>query len=264
MTAIDNLIRHSDLVAYTSYWDTDKVIGYFSGTLSVGAASVGSVATATTTHDTGFGTSCYFVGQFSTDGGTTWNDLGIYQPNLTTPGMPVLQTTTLRAYVTSGGVLTVVALNWYDLVHGSSSSKTITYRINLLAKQNQGTITPVNITPSTFLDTFGSMTPQIFAKGTFTASTTLNTTINFTITPGFIAGGMSFFEPSANTAGIEGVVTVPAGSIMSLDWFRGSSSGISADVRLSSTSAVFTPVQSNSSTPNGIAGTQHYVLYLNT
>lgn len=264
MAVIDNIINNSDLIAYTSYWDTDKIIGYYSGSLSVAVASVGSVATATATQTTGFGKSCYFVGQFSLDGGTTWNDLGVYQPNLTTAGRPVLQTTTLRAYVTSGGVLTLVALNWYDSVHSTSSSYTISYRVTLLAKQDQGAVSTVNVTPQIFLDTFGAIAPQVFMKGTFAVSTTANTTINHNLGPGFVSGAMSFFEPTSNTAGIEGVVTVPAGAMMSLDWFRGSSSGVSADVRLDSTTAVFTPLQSNSSTPNGIAGTQHYLLYINT
>lgn len=263
MSVADNLLESTVLgrVSYTSYFETDKIIGFTSSSMTVAAAGVGSVATDTATFDTRFGTSCYFLGQFSTDGGTTWNDLGVYIPNLTTPGAPVLQTTTLRAYVTSGGVLTLVALNWYDNVHGTSSSKTIHYRIALIAKQNQGTVTPIGISPTAFFSTSSSNTsPQIYLKGTFAVSTTADTTITHNI--GALPGAQSWFVPTANTAGIEGVVTVPAGSMMSLDWFKGSSSGSSAAVKLTSTTASFSPIQSNSSTPNGIAGTQHYLIYL--
>lgn len=70
MSASDNLLSNYSKVAYTSYYPSDMIIGIHSGSFTVAAPSVGSNTTNTDTFTTGFGTSCYFQGIFSTDGGT--------------------------------------------------------------------------------------------------------------------------------------------------------------------------------------------------
>lgn len=259
MSAIDNLLANYSKVEYTSYFQSDMIIGIHTGSFTVSAPSIGSKTTATDIFVTGFGTSCYFQGIFSTDGGTTWNDFGVYQPNLTTPGQPVLQTVTCRGYVTTGGTFTAVGINWYDLVHSSGTSKTIQYKVAFFAKQGQGSITPLPYTQKTQLDSRINI-QKIYLDDTFAASTTANTTITHNL--GYIPKVRSFFEPTSSTSGVEGVATVPVGAMTTLDWFTGAGSGLSADVEITSSNVTFTPLQSNVSTPNGIAGTQHYLIYV--
>lgn len=259
MSASDNLLANYSKVEYTSYYQSDMIIGIHSGSFTVAAPSVGSNTTNTDTFTTGFGTSCYFQGIFSTDGGTTWNDFGVYIPNLTTAGQPVFQTVTCRGYITSSGVFTAVGINWYDLVHSSGTSKTIQYKVAFFAKQNQGSISPLSYVQKAQFDSRLNV-QKIYLRGTFAASTTSNTTITHSL--GYIPKVRSFFEPTSSTAGVEGVATMPAGAMATLDWFTGAGSGLSADVEITTTTAVFTPLQSSASTPNGIAGTQHYLIYL--
>ena len=235
------------------------IIGITSGSFTVAAPTLGNNKTATVTFDTGFGTTCYFQGIFSTDSGATWNDFGSYVPNLTTPGQPVLQTTTCRGYVTSGGIMTMVGLNWFDIVHSSGSQKTILYKVALFAKPDQGNITPIDTSENTYYDSREN-SRKVYISGTFDASTTANTTIPHSL--GYAPKVSSFFVPTSSTGGNEGLATVPAGALTTLDWFSSSGSGISADVQISTTNAVFTPVQSSTSSPNGIAGTQHYLMFL--
>lgn len=256
MSAADNLLANYNKVAYTNYYRSDMIIGVHSGSFTVSTPSAFSYTTNTDTFNTGFGTSCYFQGVFSTNGGTTWNDFGIYQPNLASPG-PQTQTQTCRGFVTTGGVFTAVGINWYDIVHSSATSYTIQYKVAFFAKQNQGDITPLPVTDIVAFDS-RYVVPKIYTQGTFAASTTGNTTISHNL--GYYPKVRSFFEPASNTGGVEGVYTIPAGAMATLDWFTGAgiSSGIycSGDIQISTTNVVFTQLGT------GIAGTQHYIIYL--
>lgn len=259
MSTADNLLTNFSKVAYTSYFQSDMIIGVHSDSFTVGSPPSFGTSTNTDTFTTGFGTSCYFQGIFSTDDGSSWNDFGIYRPNLSTPSQPVLQTVTCRGYVTSTGVFTAVGINWYDFVHSTGSSATIKYKVVFFAKQSQGSITPLAITEKAFFDSRYTV-QKIYLKGTFLTSTSSNKIITHNL--GYYPKTRSFFEPSSSTGGNEGLATIPAGAMTTLDWFSQSGSGESADIEIGTSSITFTPLQDNVSFPNGITGTQHYLIYL--
>lgn len=230
----------------------DQIIAVYSGSFTVGAASAGSFATATATNTTGFGDNCYFQGIYALDGGSTWNDFGVYQPNLVTAASPVFQTQTCRGYVTSGGVFTAVGINWYDNVHASSSSHTIQYKVALFSKIGQGIITPVATNELT-AHTSKYNSQKVFDSGTFAISTSASTVVVHGL--GYVPKFRAFFVPTNSTAGSEGAYTVPAGAMTTLDWF-------STSLQLDTTQATFGTVVDSVSSPSGINGTMHWRGYL--
>jgi len=251
MSAADNLLTNYDKVAYSSYFNTDMVIGVHSGSLSLSAPTLSnSPTTATDSYVTTFGAVCYFQGIFSSDNGTTWNDFGSYTPNLTTAGQPVLQTVTCRGYVSPTGTFVAVGLNWYDLVHSSGTAKTVLYKVAFFATPTQGNITPTGTNEEiAYSSLYNSR--KIYRGTSFPVSTTQSTSISHPL--GYVPKVTSFFVPTNSTSGNEGIVTVPAGSMMTLDWF-------STDVQVSTTGVTFTTVKDAAS--GAIAGMQHYIIYL--
>ncbi len=125
--------------------NTDKIIGYFPGTLNVGASGSFTIAQATTTVDSTLGQSALPIGIYSVNGGSTWNDMGVSVPNGT-----ALQTEECTASVSPTGIITVLGTNWYNTgTTGFGSGRgaiTILFKILLLAKKDQGLITPPIIT----------------------------------------------------------------------------------------------------------------------
>jgi hypothetical protein len=125
-------------------YQTDKIIGAFSDSFTIPASSAFTPSQATKTHNTGFGESCLPIGIYSTDSGTTWNDMGVIVPS-----GALFQTEECTASVSPTGVVTVLGTNWYDTTSFSGDgrpAKTVMYKIWLLAKKDQGVITPLPIT----------------------------------------------------------------------------------------------------------------------
>lgn len=199
MGAPENLLTNYDKVAYTSYFDMDKIIGILSGSISVAAPTAGQVVlTGTTTHDTGFGETCYFQGIFSVDGGTTWNDFAAMTPNLSVPGMPVFQTQNCDCYMV-GGVITVSADNYYNFVSASSAAKTFLYKIALFAKNAQGTIQPLTIDETTFFDSRYNY-HKIFVQDSISFNSSSGVTKSVTIphSLGYVPRVRAFFQQTGS------------------------------------------------------------------
>lgn len=121
-------------------YPTDKVLGVFTGTFSVGAPTAlqGSNYTENAQNH-GFGDTCLPQLIYSTGG--AYNDQDMTVPRLT-GAFPVFQTLDVTAYTTSTQVV-VAATNWYDNVASAGFSWTISYKVFLLAKKNQGILTPL-------------------------------------------------------------------------------------------------------------------------
>lgn len=74
MTVQDNIVTNFNKIAYTSYFDTDKIVAVVTG--SVVVPSVGSFAISYQAVDTGAVLSgkCFTQMIWSTDSGVTWQD----------------------------------------------------------------------------------------------------------------------------------------------------------------------------------------------
>lgn len=141
MSQIDNI----EDIAFSTAFQIDKAIGAPTGTINSPAPGVGSFSLTSETVETGFGESCYFKGIYSIDSGATWNDFGAMIPNVSTPSMPVFQTVDVVGAVEPDGGLRVTVINYYDNVHSVATAYTVLWKVVLFSKNNQGSITPIDI-----------------------------------------------------------------------------------------------------------------------
>jgi hypothetical protein len=236
----------------------DNIVAIYTGSLNIAAPSntPGNIfKLATATHDTGFGENCYFQGVFNVNGGATYNDLGVYTPILTTP-IPTLQTQTVRAFVSSTGILNVIGVNWYNFVAGTGAAATVGYKILIMTKNTQGNILPTGTNEDLYFNSAYNY-QKIFMEGSVASPTTGNVTVAHNL--GYVPKVRAWYSPSANiTAGDIGY-TLPAGCMATLDWLNLYNNAIPqmyGQETVDSTNLVFSPM-------NGVsAGTLDYRIYL--
>lgn len=125
--------------------DNDRIIGTLEGTVSVGAVISPTLSVAASaTHNTGFGDSCLPMGIYSFDAGATWNDMGAQVPDLS-GASPVFQTLDCVVSCSSVGIVTITCTNFLNPLTGSTPARTVLYKVVLLAKSDQGFITPLPV-----------------------------------------------------------------------------------------------------------------------
>lgn len=124
-------------------YNTDKIIGVFSGSFSVSApTAVNQVVYAEDSNTTGFGDTCLTQLIYSVDGGTTWNDENTSIPYLPGAGMPVFQIIDVSSFSRADKACVAVN-NWYNNTSGSSAAYTVLYKLFCLSKSDQGMVTPL-------------------------------------------------------------------------------------------------------------------------
>ena len=165
MSVRDTFIANFDKVAYTSYWDMDKIIGVGSGTIDSPAPTPGPPTTVTQLFRTAFGDRYYFEGIFSYDDGVTWNMFNAMVPDLTTPTMPVFQTVDCFAQVSELGTLNVTVQNYYDSVHGVGRAYTVLWKAVFFSKNRQGSIALMTIPNATYFTSVNRTIQKIAMKG---------------------------------------------------------------------------------------------------
>ena len=177
----------------------DQIIGVFTQTISIAAPTAvqGSIQQQYT-FSTGFSDSCYFQGIFTQNGGITYNDFGAQTPNLSAPN-PFFQSIDVEAY-TNASTLHVYVTNYYDVVHSTSSSYTVTFKVYLLAKNSMlYPIKPLK-TNNKIIYSSENNYQKIFNKGTIAinvASGTSGSTGSITHNLGYIPKVKAFFLPSS-------------------------------------------------------------------
>lgn len=236
-------------------YKVDQIIGIKTGSFSIAAATLGSQEKfATDTFNTGFGDSCFFQGIFSTDSGASWNDFGVYRPNLSTPGQPVLQTTTCYGIVSPTGIFTAAGVNWWDIVHASSSVYTIQYKVAFIAKDNQLPFSPIKTNEMLYYSSKYNF-QKVFLNDSF-ASTIGNTSITHGL--GYVPKVRAFFSPTSTSNNADGI-SITAGSIVTLDHYQ-----YATNVYVNATQAIFTDVSTSVSPRNRVNGTMYYRIYLDS
>lgn len=106
---------------FTTRYPVDKIVGVYTGSFTANASS--STLTSERTHDTiphTFGVTCFLELIYSLDSGTTWQDMDMPIPDLSTPSAPVFQTVTVAAYSTTTDFVVVAA-------NQTTSSETVQY-----------------------------------------------------------------------------------------------------------------------------------------
>lgn len=74
MSVADNLAANNAKVAYTSYFETDKILGVYTGTLAIAGAGTFSSGYSANLVSAGPGVKCLTQMAWSLDAGVTWQD----------------------------------------------------------------------------------------------------------------------------------------------------------------------------------------------
>jgi len=193
------LKNFQDIFLAIPEYGIDQIIGVFSRTITIAApTALQGFITQNYTFSTNFNDSCYFQGIFTQNGGTTYNDFGAQTPNLTAPN-PFFQSVDVEAY-TDASNLYVYVTNYYDVVHSTSSSYTVTFKVYLLAKNSM--LYPIEPIETNNIIIYSSENnyQKIFDKGTIAinvASGANGSTGSITHNLGYIPKVKAFFLPSS-------------------------------------------------------------------
>lgn len=119
---------------FHSGFDVDKIIGTFEGSFTATApAPLGSPTISTTTFSTNIPETTFFQGIYSIDGGTSWLKF-----NTDSSGVPLASQANTYGRSNTGS-FTVTARNFTT---AAPVAFTVQYKLALIAKPNQGDITP--------------------------------------------------------------------------------------------------------------------------
>lgn len=122
----------------TSDYPIDEVFGTYSGSFfSPAPVSTGGGTTVTVNVTTNIPNSSFFVGVFSLDGGTTWQDFNSTLPRVAGGTNVWYQTFTMVGESQSNGTLVLKGLNYYDYLNSIGVSYTVMWKAALIAKANQ-------------------------------------------------------------------------------------------------------------------------------
>jgi len=231
-------------------YPVDNIIGITTGSFNIAAPTFIAPTTATDTFDTGFGDTCLFQGIFSVDNGASQNDFGVNVPNLSTPGMPVLQTVTCYGGVLNG-VFTAYGLNFYDNVHSVGTAYTILYKVVFFAKSDQNALTTIpNNQVLNYSSEFNYQ--KVYLQDSFA---NVGMTTSVAISLGYIPKVREWITVTNNTSAASGFLTIPAGTLVTPDWFFGN-----PYITVSTTSVNFISVDNGST----VAATVTYRIYLDS
>lgn len=118
------LLNNIQNVAFASQYSPDKIVSSepYTGsfTASGSAGSFGLRTHVTIPHT--FGASCFLSMVYSTNNGTTWQEMGTAIPDLTTPSAPIFQTLYVTCYSTTTEFV-IVASNYRN------TNPTVLYRM---------------------------------------------------------------------------------------------------------------------------------------
>lgn len=135
---------------FASFIPIDKIIGTYTGSfVSPAPTSGGGTTTTTFPITTNIPTSTFFQGIYSIDNGVTWNDFCnnqlVLPPGIFFPFFSVIGKSTANT-------MTIKAINNYNYNTSSSSSYTVLFKVALIARPDQGIITPQPIGTNTFFN----------------------------------------------------------------------------------------------------------------
>lgn len=120
-------------------YSTDKIIGVLTGSFTSSIPSAFDVTYTEALIPHPFGDTVETQAVYNTGG--VDNDQDMTVPRLT-GAFPVFQTLDVSSYSTSSNIV-IASTNWYDNVAGKGFAYTINYKVYLIAKMNQGVITPM-------------------------------------------------------------------------------------------------------------------------
>lgn len=136
-----------------SRYPIDKIIGTLTGSFSLSAPAANATNTVTFPWTTNIADTTLFQGVYSVDGGTTWNPLQYRKNHVETVDPAVNPQGELFVYGESkSNLLNIVGSNQRNASSTFGTDYTVQFKVALIAKRDQGTITPQPIGSATLFD----------------------------------------------------------------------------------------------------------------
>lgn len=204
MALLDNV----DKIAFASSIPSDLILGTYTGSFVAAApATIPFTKTSTNfTINTGISEKTFFLGIFSTDGGTTWVDFNSNIPNISNPSVVALQTQMLYGR-SKPNTLVLTADNWsyYNGSTTTSAAYTFQFKVVVYARPDQGNVTPQPVTQSLNFSTVYNY-QKIFRDSVFPFTLPIGTsTLTLTHNLGYIPkirGYIDNFSYATDTAAL--------------------------------------------------------------
>lgn len=174
-------------VVYASSIATDELLGSYTNSFISSNSTPGTTTTTTDTKTTKIAETTFVVGIFSVDGGTTWQGMETDVNHSDNNG-------DIQVYAQSqSGILTIAAVNTRNAsAPGGTWTFTVQYKVMLLAKPDQGTVTPQPIGGNVYFDSRKNY--QKIALDTSQTFTGTNQTLTFTHSLGYVPRIRVFYE----------------------------------------------------------------------
>lgn len=186
-------------IVFASSIATDKLLGSYTNSFTSGNSTPGTTTTTTDTKVTNIADTTFVVGIFTIDGGTTWNGMETDINHSDAQG-------DIQVFAqSSSGIVQVVAKNTRNASAPVGTwSFTVQYKIMLIAKSDQGTVTPQPIGGNVYFDSRKNY--QKIAFDTFQTISGTDTVTTFTHNLGYIPRVRVFYE-TAGVLRIRGGIT---------------------------------------------------------
>lgn len=180
------MVNAADVV-FASSLPTDKLLGSYTGSFVATQVAANSSATYTAFHETSISETTFVVGIFSVDGGNTWNRMEASLNHSDNQGslQVYAESTASRVYVRALNSRTFSAPS-------PGQTYTVQYKIMLIAKPDQGIVSPQPIGSSVYFDSRKNY--QKIAVDDYRTINGTGTTTTVTHDLGYIPRVIVFYE----------------------------------------------------------------------
>lgn len=175
----------------------DKIIGTYTGSFALNSPAAGATNTQTIPLTTNIPATTFYQGIFSLDAGANWNPFYTDLRHVESVDPSVNPQGSTQVYGEStAGTFNVIGKNVANVTATQFFDYTVLYKVALIAKPSQGTITPQPIGSDQFFNS-GLNYQKIF-RDTSTASSGTNQTVTINHNLGYVPRVRAFSE----TAGV--------------------------------------------------------------
>lgn len=230
MSLLDN-VRD---VAFSSSLEVDKIIGTYEGSFTLSSPSAGNTNTETVAITTNIPETTFFQGIWSKDGGTTWNSFSTRIEHVERTSAAVNPQG--ESYVwgkSESNKFTVIGENTANFSATQLYNLTISYKVALIAKPNQGDITPQPIGSNVWFDSRNNY--QKIATDNIQATSGLNQTVTVNHGLGYVPVVRVFREAA-------GVLELLETKVSSVSFIKVTTSSVTTSISGSFTGSIYTRV----------------------
>lgn len=197
---------------FYSGYDIDKIIGTYTGSFDLPAPTAGNSNTATVPITTNINSTTFYQGIFSLDSGNSWNPFYTDLTNVESTDPSVNPQGDCQVYGQStAGVFNVIGVNTALFSATQFFDFTPLYKVALIAKPNQGIITPQPIGTNQWFNS--ELNYQKIFMDTTNQSSGTDVTTTVTHNLNYIPKVRAFYETGGVLSAIESTLTSTTASV---------------------------------------------------